>query len=166
MANTTLIASVTGIAVSGIVGPSATAWASRRAARKQFLRDRAAARRDELRNLLDEAAVTLGLGGPRLRQVQRDGEPRSQPSEPQPSWSEQVFTLGQRLRLRLPANDPIVLAYDQARHQLVALAELSPQADDASHEQAMTAFEAARDAFLAASQASLDAPLSDKGRNG
>jgi hypothetical protein len=167
MANTTLIAAVTGIVVSGIVGPSATAWASRRAARKQFVRDRAAARRDELRSLLDEAAVTLGLGGPRLRQVRHSGEPGSRLTEPQPSWAEQVFTVGQRLRLRLPADDPIILAYDRARRQLVALAELSSQAaDEASHEQVTTAFETARDAFLAASQAALDAPISDKERNG
>jgi hypothetical protein len=166
MANTTLIAAVTGIVVSGIVGPSATAWASRRAARKQFVRDRAAARRDELRSLLDEAAVTLGLGGSRLRQVRHSGEPGSRLSEPQPSWAEQVFTVGQRLRLRLPADDPIILSYDRVRQQLVVLAELSSQADEASYEQVMTAFETARDAFLAASQAALDAPISDKERNG
>jgi hypothetical protein len=164
MANTTLIAAVTGIVVSGVVGPGATAWASRRAARKQFVRDRAAARRDELRSLLDEAAVTLGLGGPRLRQVRRSGEPKSQLSE-QSSWAEQVFTVGQRLRLRLPADDQIILAYDRARKQLVALAELSPQADEARHDQVMTAFETARDSFLAASHAALDAPISDKERN-
>lgn len=166
MANTTLIASVTGILVSGIVGPGATAWASRRTARKQFVRDRAAARRDELLSLLDEAAVTLGLGGPRIRHAQRADERRGPPTEAQPSWSEQVFTLGQRLRLRLSADDPIILAYDRARQQLVALAELPSEADEASHEQVMTAFETARDAFLIASQAVLEAPISDKERNG
>jgi hypothetical protein len=165
MANTTLIASVTGIAVSGIVGPSATAWASRQAARKQFVRDRAAGRRDELRSLLDEAAVTLGLAGPRLRQVQRQGPQNGDPNDLQPSWSEQVFTLGQRLRLRLPADDAIVLTYDETRAQLVALAEVPAQASEATVGAAFTAFEAARDSFLAASRAALDAPISDEDQN-
>jgi hypothetical protein len=161
MANTTLIASVTGIGVSGIVGPSATAWASRRAARKQFVRDRAATRRDELRSLLDEAAVTLGLAGPRLRQAHHPGPAESHQNGLQPSWSEQVFTLGQRLRLRLTPSDAIVVAYEQVRRRLLDLAEVSAQADEATREAAFTAFEAARDAFLAASQAALDAPISD-----
>ena len=162
MANTTLIASVTGIGVSGIVGPSATAWASRRAARKQFLRDRAAARRDELRTLLDEAAVTLGLAGPRLRQAHRPGDVESRHSDLEPSWSEQVFTLGQRLRLRLTPGDAIVVAYELVRRRLLDVAQVSAQADEATREAAFTAFETARDAFLSASQAALDAPIADK----
>ncbi len=162
MANTTLIASVTGIGVSGIIGPSATAWASRRAARKQFVRDRAAARRDELRALLDEAAVTLGLAGPRLRQAHQSSGIESHENDLRPSWSEQVFTLGQRLRLRLTPGDAIVIAYEQVRRRLVDLAEVPAQADDATREAAFAAFETARDAFLAASQAALDTPISDK----
>lgn len=118
MANTTLIVSITGIAVSGVVGPSTTAWASRRAARAQFLRDRAAARRDELRGLLDEAAIVLGLGGTRLRQAW-EAEQAGQALDQFRPWSEQVFTLSRRLRLRLAADDPIVAAYDVVRDRLV-----------------------------------------------
>lgn len=69
MVNTVLIASVTGIVVSGVVGPAVTSWAARRAARKQFVRDQNAKRRDDLRALLDEAASVLGVGSIRLRET-------------------------------------------------------------------------------------------------
>jgi len=92
VANTTLIVSITGIAVSGVVGPSTTAWAARRAARSQFLRDRAADRRNELRSLLDQAASVLGLGATRLRQAwEADHAGGSGTTDLQP-WSEEVFT--------------------------------------------------------------------------
>jgi hypothetical protein len=63
VANTTLIAAVTGIGVSGVVGPMATAWATRRANRQQFERDQAAKRRADLQALIDVAAELLGAGG-------------------------------------------------------------------------------------------------------
>lgn len=161
MANTTLIVSITGIAVSGVVGPSTTAWASRRAARAQFLRDRAAFRRDELRGLLDEAAIVLGLGGTRLRQAW-EAEQAGQALDQFRPWSEQVFTLSRRLRLRLAADDPIVVAYDVVRDRLVTAGELVSQPEQARYETALCEFETARDAFLATCQAVLDAPLSTK----
>ena len=102
----TLIISVTAIIVSGVVGPSATAWAARRAARKQFIRDQAARRRGELRDLLDDAAGILGVGPIRLRQtweVQQAGETLTDELR---AWPDQVYVLGQRLRLRLGAQDP------------------------------------------------------------
>ena len=133
MANTTLIVSITGIAVSGVVGPSTTAWASRRAARAQFLRDRAADQRDELRTLLDQAASALGLGATRLRQAWESDQARGQDATGLQPWSEEVFTIGQRLRLRLRAEDPIVVAYDRVRQELVAAGELLPQRDQRAY---------------------------------
>jgi hypothetical protein len=159
VANTTLIASITGIAVSGVVGPSTTAWATRRTARAQFLRDRAAARRDELRGLLDEAATVLGLGGTRLRQAW-EAEKAGQALDQFRPWSEQVFTLRQRLRLRLVADDPIVVAYDVVRDRLIMAGELVSQPEQARYDTALDEFEAARDAFLMTCQAALDEPLS------
>jgi len=136
VANTTLIAAVTGIVVSGVVGPSTTAWAARRAARSQFLRDRAAECREELRRLLDEAASVLGLGATRLRQAWEADRAGHQAPELQP-WSEQVFMIGQRLRLRLPADDPIVVAYDTVRRNLVTAGELVSQSDAETYEAAL-----------------------------
>jgi hypothetical protein len=159
VANTTLIVSITGIAVSGVVGPSTTAWAARRAARSQFLRDRAANRRDELRSLLDQAASVLGLGATRLRQAwEEDRAGGSGTTDLQP-WSEEVFTTGQRLRLRLREDDPIVVAYDSVLQKLVAAGELRSQPDERRYEAALTDFEAARSDFLARSQAALNAPI-------
>lgn len=158
LANTTLIVSIAGIAVSGIVGPSTTAWAGRRAARSQFLRDRAAERRDELEKLLDEAASVLGLGATRLRQVWELDRVGRQATEFQP-WSEQVFLIGQRLRLRFRAHHPIVVSYDTVRQKLVIAGELVSQSDVERYEAALADFEAAREDFLATSQAALDAPI-------
>jgi hypothetical protein len=158
VANTTLIASITGIAVAGVVGPSTTAWAARRAARSQFLRDRAADRRDELRNLLDQAASVLGLGATRLRQAWEADQAGTGVADLQP-WSEEVFTIGQRLRLRLRADDPIVVAYDSVLQKLVSAGELRSQPDERRYEAALTDFEAARNDFLATSQTALNAPI-------
>jgi hypothetical protein len=158
VANTTLIASITGIAVAGVVGPSTTAWAARRAARSQFLRDRAADRRDELRNLLDQAASVLGLGATRLRQAWEADRTGQGAACLQP-WSEEVFTIGQRLRLRLRADDPVVVAYDEVLQKLVVAGELRSQPEEQRYEAALTEFEAARDDFLATSQDALRAPI-------
>jgi hypothetical protein len=158
VANTTLIAAITGIAVSGVVGPSTTAWAARRAARSQFLRDRAASRRDELRTLLDQAASVLGLGGTRLRQAWEADQAGQGVAHLRP-WSEEVFMIGQRLRVRLRADDPIVVAYDLVLQKLVIAGELVSQPDGERYKAALTEFEGARDDFLATSQAALSAPI-------
>lgn len=74
MSDSTIIA-IVGIAVSGVVGPVVTVWASGVNSRRQFVRDREDRRRHELLALLDEAASLLGLGAIRLRQTrehQRD----------------------------------------------------------------------------------------------
>lgn len=66
MFNTTLIASVTDIGVAGVIGSMATAWATRRANRRQFERDQAAKRRSDVRDLIDEASVLLAAGAMNL----------------------------------------------------------------------------------------------------
>jgi methionine synthase II (cobalamin-independent) len=162
VASTTLIVSITGIVVSGIVGPTTTAWASRRAARSQFLRDRAAARRDELRSLLDEACSVLGLGATRLRQAWEADQAGKMDAELQP-WSERVFTIGQRLRIHLVVDDPIVVAYDTVRNRLIDASKLASLQDKKRYEAALIEFETARDQFLARSQAALAAPITADG---
>ena len=98
MANTTLVVSVTGIVVSGVVGPTVTSWAARRAARKQFVRDQAAKRREELHALLDEAASVLGLGPTRLRQTRELQRASAELPEDLRLWPEQVYVIGHQLR--------------------------------------------------------------------
>jgi len=162
VANTTLIVSVTGIAVSGVVGPAATSWAARRAARKQFVRDQAAKRREELHGLLDEAASVLGLGPTRLRQTRELQRASVELPEDLRLWPEQVYVIGQRLRLRLGGADPVVRAYDTVRGRLVEAAQLAVQDDEQQHENAVLRFEAGREEFLATARAKLDAPIPEK----
>jgi hypothetical protein len=57
--HSTLLVGVVGIVVSGILGPAASVWLSRKSARQQFKRDLIVARRDDLRQLVDEAALLL-----------------------------------------------------------------------------------------------------------
>jgi len=162
MANTVLITSVTGILVSGVVGPGATAWAARRSARKQFIRDRAAKGREDLRGLLDEAASVLGVGPIRLRTTWEAQQARRNPPEEARAWPDAVYVLGQRLRLRLGAEDPVVKEYDVVRARLVEAGKLTGEVDDERHENALLRFESAREKFLTVARAKLDAPIPDK----
>lgn len=157
VADSTLIVSIVGIAVSGVVGPVVTVWATRASARRQFMRDREDRRRHELLGLLDEAAAVLGLGAVRLRQGR---EQRSEPTEEVRLWPEQVYALSQRLQLRLGAGHSVVTAYDSVRSELVNAGKVGVQ--DPAHEEAILRFEDARGRFLAASLSVLNAPIQDK----
>lgn len=161
MANAVLITSVTGIVVSGVVGPAATSWAGRRAARRQFVRDQAARRLDDLRALFDEAATVLGVGPIRLREIWEASRTGAD-DEALREWPDQVYVIGQRLQLRLGADDPVVRQYETVRTALREAGEISPDAGMQRYEQAVSRFESARDSFLAAAQARLDAPIADK----
>ena len=161
VASSVLIASVTGIVVSGVVGPAATSWGARRAARRQFIRDQVAHRRDDLRGLLDDAAAVLGVGPIRLRETWEAAQAGTM-NEGLRDWPDEVYVLGQRLRLRLDPADPIVTRYEAVRAALQDVGQIRPGSDEQRYEAAVTAFETARDAFLAASLARLDAPLREK----
>ncbi len=159
MANTVLITSVTGIVVSGVVGPTATAWAARRAARKQFIRDQAAKRREDLRTLLDEAASLLGVAVIRLRELGEAGGSGAT-TEAQRAWADQVYTIGQRLQLRLGSSDAVVAKYQSVRSALGDVGEAAPDSEE--YQSAVQEFETARDTFLKAAQTKLDRVISDK----
>lgn len=161
MADSTLIVSVTGILVSGVVGPAVSTWAARRTARRQFLRDRAAGRMAELGSILDEAASLLGLGVTRLRQTREASLAGSQLGEDLRTYPEEVYVVGQRLRLRLGGEDPIVKAFEEVRASLVEASEC-PDDDESAHEAAAVCFEENRERFLTAARARLSAPISEK----
>ena len=151
VANDTLIVSIAGIVVSGVVGPGATAWASRRAARSQFNRDQEASRRDELRHLFDEAAELLGAGPTLLRRVrERMGEDANDELR---HWSEKVFALGQRLELRLGEGDPAVRQFNLVRELLAASGDGRVE---------LASFESLRNEFLREARSALEKPISDK----
>lgn len=162
VANTVLIASVTGIVVSGVIGPAATAFAVRRAARKQFLRDQSAKRRDDLRVLFDEAASVLGVGPIRLRETWEAQHTGAVATDEQRTWPEEVYVIGQRLQLRLGMQHAVVSQYGAVRTALREAGQLAPDTDEERHENAVLRFETARNDFLAAAQAKLDEPIPDK----
>lgn len=145
---------VTGIIVSGVVGPLVAAWASRRGDRERFSRDQLQRRREDLRAVVDEGAVLLGVGETNLR-VAHEAVSRG---EPEPAevreWAGKVHLLGQRLLLRLPSGDPIVTAYERVRQALVAVGEA--YGDQARYGGAVSAFEERRTEFLGEARTALE----------
>jgi hypothetical protein len=151
---------LTGIAVSGVVGPSATAWATRRANRAQFVRAREAAKRDDLRALFDEAAQVLGVGPIRLRQTwERTADEET--AKLVRAWPDEVYVIGQRLELRLGADTPVIAAYIKVREGLRAAGEIPPD-DESRHAAALEKFESDRKVFLSVALAKLNEPIPDK----
>jgi hypothetical protein len=157
VADTTLIVSITGIAVSGVLGPWINGWVVRRANRQQFEQDRAGQDRDDLAHLVDEAAELLAAGVTNLRlTAEATQSGRKVPPEVE-EWTARVFPLEQRLRLRVPADDPIVSGYSRVRERLLVVARLAKDPTAASG--AIAAFESERDRFLDAARGRLDAPV-------
>lgn len=158
MANTTLIAAVTGIAVSGVVGPTVTAWATRRANRQQFERDQAAKRRSDLRDLIDEASVLLGAGAMNLRMAKEaTAVGDDEPTEVR-DWAKKVHLLKQRLLLRLPLDHDIMGCYEE----VISALESVSRTDGHEYLEALQNFEAAHTAFLEAARHTLSAPINTR----
>ncbi len=154
MDSTAVTVAVTGIVVSGVLGPVITSLVSHVSDARKFARDTARRRRDELRGVLDEAAVLLSAGPRMVRHLTAPGAPGHREAV---EWSASVYPMRERLVLRLPANHPVVAAYDRVRDALTALAETA-----LDEESTMRAFEAARDSFLAEARQLLEAPIPER----
>jgi hypothetical protein len=144
---------LTGIVVSGVVGPAIAAWFSRRGDEQRFARDQTRRRDDDLRSVLDESAELLGAGGTNLRLAYEAvvrGE--SIPGEVD-DWAGRVHLLGQRLLLRLPPKDPIVTSYGQVREALLEVGRR--YGDAAEYDKALSAFEARRTAYVESARRAL-----------
>lgn len=122
MANNAVMVGVTGIVVSGVVGPTVAAWFARRSRSREFHREQVAARRNELRKLLDEAASLLASGPMNLRILHE--QQAGTEVEDARIWLSQVFPIGQRLQLWLPANHPVITSYECVREHLVEAARV------------------------------------------
>jgi hypothetical protein len=156
MANTAVVASVTGIVVAGVVGPMATAWATRRANRQQFERDQTAKRRADLRDLIDEAAKLLGAGATNLRLASEASTTgKEEPAEVR-EWAANVHLLKQRLLLRLPPSNAVMQSFESV---LTAL-ETIGRAEGRDYLHALKQFESARGRFLEEARTALSAPIS------
>jgi|SRR5579884_413450 len=149
----TIAVSAVGILVSGVVGPSISGWAGRRADAQRFERDQAGRRRDDLRSVVDEGAQLLAVGATNVRVIREARTTGiSEPDEVR-DWASRVHVLQERLLLRVSSDHPVATTYRAVRESLIAL-------DDAGDvEAAVDEFEARRDAFLAAARAALDAEI-------
>jgi hypothetical protein len=145
--------------MSGVVGPSLTSWANRRGATQGFQREVRRSQRDDIRQLLDEAAVLLAQGPTMVRRLQEAvasaGEQPAKASE----WRAEVFPLGERLRLRLPVDHPIVTSYEVVR---TSLADALEAASTDRANAAVDRFENLRDAFLQEGRHLLDQPIPNR----
>jgi hypothetical protein len=147
------ILGVTGIVVSGVVGPVVAAWANRRGDLQRFERDPLQRRRDDLRAIVDEGAALLGAGETNLRLAHEAASRGEREPAGVGDWAINVHLLGQRLLLRLSSTHPVVTAYEEVREALVAVGET--YGDAASYPAAVTAFEARRTDFLDKARAEL-----------
>lgn len=158
MADSAVVVGVTGIIVSGVVGPGVAAVLARRARTREFHREQVAARRGELRKLLDEAASLLASGPTNVRILHQQSAGAE--LERARAWLSQVFPIGQRLQLWLPAHHPVVTSYERVRERLVEAAEAGPVA---AGDVVLDQFEHERTAFLDRSRDALLSPIPEAG---
>ncbi|MGH9170826.1 MAG: hypothetical protein ACRD0Z_08135 [Acidimicrobiales bacterium] len=147
---------VTGIVVSGVIGPAVAAWLSRRAELSRFRREQVVYQRNQLKALLDEAAVLLAKGPTNLRLLREaalDSPERGHANE----WLGEVFPIGQRLQLWLPSDHVAVQVYDRVREALVTTAE---SADPVAIGTALAQFDELRGEFLDEARSLLLTPYS------
>jgi hypothetical protein len=158
MVDNTVIVAVTGIVVSGLVGPSVAAWLAHRARSLEFHREQVAVRRDELRKVLDEAASLLASGPTNVRVLheQRSGGELDRARE----WLTQVFPIEQRLQLWLPAAHPIVTSYERVRERLAEATEAGAAPGAGA---ILEQFEQDRTAFLDHAREALLSPIPEAG---
>ena len=154
-----VVLGVTGIVVSGVAGPAVAAWLSRRAELSRFRRDEVAHRREQLRAVLDEAAVLLAKGPTNLRLL-REAASDTTEHERASEWLREVFPIGQRLQLWLPSDHAAVHAYNKVREALVATAEAT-DADVSG--KALAQFDDLRREFLDQARGILLAPIATQG---
>lgn len=145
---------VTGIVVSGVVGPLIALWAARNGDRRRYSLDARQRQHEDLQKVVDEGAVLLGAGQTNLRLAHEAARAGNNVPEAVKEWSSAVHLLGQRLLLRLPTNDPIVVSYDAVREALVALGEVF--GDEGRYAEAAKDFEARRSEFLTEARTNLD----------
>jgi hypothetical protein len=149
-----VVLGVTGIVVSGVVGPLVVGWMSRRGDLQRFERDQQQRRREDLQAVVDDGAVLLGAGETNLRLAHEAASRDTAPPADVGEWARNVHLLEQRLLLRLPANDPVVTKYEAVRKALIAVGET--YGDEARYPQAVTDFEARRSEFLDEARAALE----------
>ncbi|QXC60779.1 hypothetical protein KSP35_21040 [Aquihabitans sp. G128] len=150
MSSDAVILGVAGLVVSGIAGPGVASVLSRAALTRQFRREDAAEWKTGLRQVLDSSASALGSAATNVRLAVAGAD--------QAAELQEIFVIGQRLRLWLPSSHPVVTSYEACRESLLEIAKAAvPDPDFAG-------FEAEREVFLTAARTALAAPLPTSGK--
>lgn len=110
--------SITGIVVSGVVGPAASALWARRADRARAERESAATKLRDDEALISEAVAVLAPAATYARRI-HSGEPSQSLNE----WIGYVYPLGLKIRLRFGASSLIATAYDDVRNCLTDIVD-------------------------------------------
>jgi len=157
--NSTLIIALFSIAVSGLLGPSVAAWFTSRREKDKDHRLAINAERENLRDLLDELAQVLAVG---VAQVNILANPKIYPSDDEikeaKDFLRNLAPLEQRLRLRLPEGDAVILAFEKARTSLQQLEKTPLEHED----EAIATFEKDRERFLEAGRLAVQPRKDDK----
>jgi hypothetical protein len=161
-ATAALVISGIGIVISGVVGPQLTVRAAAHTARRQFNRDLARVRQDELRGVLDEAARLLAPGATNVRLMSlTEGGTPGVATDPA-AWASEVHVMGQRLRLRLADSHPVVVAFERVRDQLADLAGTAAASQDEDTDAVVQRFEKERSSFLESARLAVNSPVPEK----
>jgi hypothetical protein len=142
--------SIVGILVSGVVGPGFAAHWARKRQREDHQHAHAEKEHDDLTVLLDAAAAKLASGVTRLRKAKSGQEPELE------LWAGEVHATYERLLLRVAVQDPVAIAYKEARDRLTSVADvIAAHASDPEEDSAIAAFEQARTSYLERARACL-----------
>lgn len=129
MATDAVILGSLGILTSGVLGPAAAARWARAQQVREFQHDLMTRRTEDLRSVLDDAAVLLGAGVTNLR-LAAESAHRRQDSPPEVrEWAGQVHLARERILLRLTEDHPVVVRFTEARDLLATRVGTALDAD-------------------------------------
>src|SRR4051794_38545980 len=95
----TVILGITGIVVSGVVGPLIAVWASRNGDRRRYDLDSRRRQYEDLQSVVDDGAVLLGAGETNIRLAHEAATSGTDVPAEVTEWSSRVHLLGERLLL-------------------------------------------------------------------
>jgi hypothetical protein len=122
MPSDTAYVSIAGIVTAGLLGPAASALWTRWQQKAEFRHEHTVRREEDIRKLLDEAAVALAGAATRIREAVERGSSTGDGGDLR-QWAGEVHQLSERLVLRLDARSETVRAYEEARAAIVDLVD-------------------------------------------